>query len=128
MTITANDARDIADRFLAAATKINEYLKANGDRIGQDDYKRINEAGKELLRKSGELTTEAVGLSIDEMEDDARELKELIGETEKNLAKLDHVRMVIRTVAGLVDLASAIMAKDPRAVFKTAKSLAKLRA
>lgn len=126
MALAADDARAVADQFLEAAEAIDSYLDANWGSIARPDYEILSESAKTLLRVSSFMTTVAVGLSIEQMEDDAAELKQVIADAKESLGRLQAVRTVIRVAAGLVDLATAIMARDPGDIFKAAKGLHKL--
>lgn len=123
MALSDDDARRIADQFLDAAKAIDQYLDDNWETISRADYDSMSEAQKTLLRNSAVMTTAAVGLSIDQMQNPAAELGQVIEEAKKSLKKLEAVGKAIRVAAGLVDLATAILAKDPGAAFKAANNL-----
>ena len=123
MALTADDARVIADQFLEAAQAIDAYLDANRAALSKDEKKSLRDAQKELLRSSAAMTTAAVGLSIDQMDDAAAELGQVITEAKDSLADLESIRKAIRVAAGLVDLATAIVAKDPGGAVKAALGL-----
>lgn len=126
MTLNANDARELADRFLESASVIDDYLDKNWKTIDRPDYEMLSESAKTLLRVSGFMTTVAVGLSIDQMEDDATDLKQVIVDAKQALEDLKVVGDIIRVAAGLVGLATAIMAKDAGDIFKAFKGLYEL--
>ncbi len=123
MALSADDARDIADGFLDAARAIDSYLDANWETISRAEYETLNESARTLLRVSGFMTVVAVGLSIDQMADDSAELKKVIDDAKNSLAQLQAIGQAIRVAAGLVDLATAIIAKDPGAAFKASRNL-----
>jgi len=123
MALTAEDARIIRDQFLAAAQAIDDYLDANWETISRSNYETLSESQKTLLRVSIFMTTEAVGLSIDQMADAAAELGQVIVEAKDSLADLHSVGKAIRITAGLVDLATAIIAKDPGGAVKAVQGL-----
>lgn len=123
MALTADDARVIADQFLEAAEAIDAYLDANKDTIGEADNETLRDAQKELLRSSASMTTAAVGLSIDQMADAAAELGQVIVEAKESLATLESIGKAMRVAAGLVDLATAIIAKNPGGVVKAVQGL-----
>ena len=126
MALTADNARDIADQFLDAAKAIDQYLDDNFRGMTRPEYETLSESQKPLLRVSAFMTAVAVGLSIEQMADDAAELVQVIAEAKESLAQLEAVGRGIRIAAGLVDLATAIMAKDPGAIFKAANNLREL--
>jgi len=123
MALTADDARVIADQFLEAAQAIDAYLDANKDTISQTDNDVLRDAQRNLLRSSASMTTAAVGLSIDQMADAAAELGQVITEARESLAHLESIGKAIRVAAGLVDLATAIIAKNPGGAFRAVQVL-----
>lgn len=126
MTLTADDARKLADLFLDTAKKVDDYLDAQWETksIGRAEYETLSESAKTLLRLSSFMTTNAVGLSIAQMQDDSAELKDVVKKANRSLGKLKKVKAVIRLVAGVADLAVAITAKDAKATWKAVKGLA----
>ena len=126
MSLTTEQAREIADAFLEAGDAVDEYLDANFNQISRAEYEFLNESFKTLMRVSTFATTAAVGLAIDAMQDPATELKNVIEQTKQKIEKMQAVGRVIRFVAGLTDLAAGIMAKDPKAVVASVTNLGKL--
>lgn len=126
MALNADDAKELADRFLEAATAIDKYLDDNWTTIDRADYETMSESAKTLLRVCSFMTTVAVGLSIDQMQDDAAQLKQVVAKAKESLARLQSVRRAMRVAAGMVDLATAIMSKDPGGIFKAFQGLHEL--
>jgi len=126
MALNADDAKELADRFLEAATAIDKYLDDNWTTIDRADYETMSESAKTLLRVCSFMTTVAVGLSIDQMQDDAAQLKQVTAKAKDSLARLQSVRRAMRVAAGMVDLATAIMSKDPGGIFKAFQGLHEL--
>ncbi len=124
MALTADDAREIADALLDAYKTIDDYLDKQWETISRADYETLSESGRTLLRISGFITTVAVGLSIDQMEDDAAEIKKVIGDAKQKLEHLNEIGTAIRVAAGMVDVATSIVSRDPRSTFKAVKGLA----
>lgn len=123
MAFTADDARDVADELLAAAEAIDAFLDEHGASLGEPEYDALSESAKKLLRECGAVTTQAVGLSIDQLQDDAAEVKQVIIDAKDSLAKLESVGSAIQIAAGLVDLAMAIVGKDAGGAGKAVKGL-----
>lgn len=126
MTLSTDHARDIADRLLAAATAIDGYLDDEWESISRAQYEAMNESGRTLLRVSSFCTTEAVGLSLAEMEESATALTAVVADAKDTIESLTDVRRGIQIAAGLADLAAGIIARDPKSVGKSAKTLRKL--
>ena len=125
MKITPDQARMIADEFMDAASVIDDYLDANYKNIAREEYEYLNESFKTLMRMSSFATTMAVDLSIEEMEEPGKELLGVIKTTKEKIKTLKKIGHMIRVTSGLVDMAGAIAAKDPGAIFKSAKNLRK---
>ncbi len=123
MSITAEQARTIADVFLEASKSVDEYLDENFNKIDRPEYEFLNESFKTLMRVATFATTVAVDLSIDALEDPVTELKTVIERTKEKIRVLQNIGRVIRLVAGLTDLAGGIMARDPRAIVTSLTNL-----
>jgi hypothetical protein len=126
MALTPDEAREIADRFLLAAQAVDEYLDTNYQKISRAQYEFINESFKTLLRVSTIATTIAVGLAIDALQQPAVKLKNVIEQTKEQIKILEAVGRVINLVAGLTNLAGAIVARDPNAIVTSVSNLYKL--
>jgi len=126
MTLTNDHARSLADQLLQAATAIDGFLDSEWETITRPQYEAMNESGKTLLRVSSFCTTEAVGLSLDEMEETADTLTAVIVDARGSIEALNEARLGIHVAAGLADLATGIIARDPKSVGKAAKNLRKM--
>ena len=126
MTLTTDHARTLADQLLQAATAIDGFLDSEWETITRPQYDAMNESGKTLLRVSSFCTTEAVGLSLDEMEETADTLTAVIVDAKGSIEALNEARLGIQVAAGLADLATGIIARDPKSVGKAAKNLRKM--
>jgi hypothetical protein len=123
MALSLDDARELADLFRDAATAIRDYLRDNFNTSDSPDYQTLNDLAKTLVLRSSSMTTDAVGLAIDEMADDAAELQQVTTEAKESLAHLQTIGTVINVAAASVDLATAIVSKNPGGAFNAAKGL-----
>ena len=126
MTLTTDHARTLADQLLQSATAIDAFLDSEWETITRPQYEAMNESGKTLLRVSSFCTTEAVGLSLAEMEETADTLTMVIVDAKGSIEALNEARFGIQVAAGLAELATGIIARNPKAVGKSAKNLRKL--
>ena len=126
MTLTTDHARNLADQLLQSATAIDAFLDSEWETITRPQYEAMNESGKTLLRVSSFCTTEAVGLSLAEMEETADTLTTVIVDAKGSIEALNEARFGIRVAAGLADLATGIIARDPKSVGKASKNLRKV--
>ena len=126
MTLTTDHARNLADQLLQSAMAIDAFLDSEWETISRPQYEAMNESGKTLLRVSSFCTTEAVGLSLTDMEESADSLTGVIVDARGSIQALDEARYGIQIAAGLADLAAGIIARNPKSVGKAAKNLRKL--
>ena len=126
MTLTTDHARTLADQLLQSATAIDAFLDSEWETISRPQYEAMNESGKTLLRVSSFCTTEAVGLSLAEMEETADTLTMVIVDAKGSIEALNEARFGIQVAAGLAELATGIIARNPKAVGKSAKNLRRL--
>ena len=72
------------------------------------------------------MTTQAVGLSLAQMENDANELRQVVTEANKSLVQLQDIKKVIGVASALVNLATAVVGQKPVAVFGSVQGLREL--
>jgi len=125
MTVTKDQAREIAEAFRKSAKVVIKYREDNFQKISPAEYELLHESSNTLLSVSSFITTVAVGLAIDAMENPATELKNVIGLAQEKIKKIQSVGRIIRCVSSLVDLASCIIAKDPAAIVTSVANLNK---
>ncbi len=123
MALNSDDARVLADQCQDAASAIRDRLRDDFDTSDSPEYQRLKDLAMTLVLHSSAMTTAAVGLAIDDMADDAAELKQVTTEAKESLAKLQTVGRVINIAAALVDLAAAVADKNPGGAAKAAKGL-----
>ncbi len=124
--LTKEEARALANEFLDAANNIDAYLDANYKKITRGEYEILNEIFKTLIRASSFVTTAAVSLTIEDLDDPAKQLKEIITKAGKKITVLLNIKRAINFAAGLADLAAGIMAKDPNAIIASVSRLTNL--
>lgn len=128
MSLTAEDARKIADTFLEAANEVDAYLDANFNIITRGEYEFLYESFKTLIRVSSFATSAAVGLAIGELQNPATEITGVISQAKAKIKNLQLVGTVINVVANLTDLAAGIMSKDPKSIASSVTNLVKVLA
>lgn len=121
MAITADEARDIADDLLGAANEINAFMDLN--QTSREERAALRNAANALLRSSGSMTTTAVGLAIDEMQDESAALRDVIGQAKEKLETLESVAKAISIATALVDLASALLERNPGSIVNASRDL-----
>jgi hypothetical protein len=124
-SLTIEDARNIADDLTLAGKTIRKYIDDHKE-LSDEDYKSLNDSSMGLAREAVVVTTAAVGLAINDMADAATELTDVIVKAKKKIEVLQGVRRVINLAAGLLDLATALVAKNPGDIVASATKLRKM--
>jgi len=126
MKLTKEDARAIADALRKAAEAVDKYLDDNYKKISREEYESLYESFHTIQRISSFATTVAVGLALDALTKPAAELKKVIKQAKEKIETLKTIGHVIRVVAGVVDLAASVMARDPNAIVTSVTNLGNL--
>lgn len=130
MSISADQARDIANTFMNMSHDIGSYRRDNWKRLTETQRQDLEIARLDLLNYGNCLVTDAVGIVLADMEGDLKAISDATAEAKKAVTTIDHVKDVIEVTAALVQLGGAIASKNPAAIagaaanaFKTAKKL-----
>lgn len=123
MAFTPAEARTLSIWFLDLSTELNEYRKNRWDSLSSEQRQSLKDAMEDLLTSSSELTTAAIGLTLDESEASFERLRESTERAKDAVKTLHTVGKVINVATAAVGLAAAILSKDPGAVGKHTKSL-----
>jgi hypothetical protein len=126
MTNTADEARDVGDRLMAASTAIKTLLDDHGDELELTDRVSLRERQRELLLVAAQVTNETVDAALTEMQTDAAGLKAVIDEATAVLTEFNEIRKAIRMAAAVVSLATAIATQDGGGVVSAANDIREL--
>ncbi len=123
MTLTSAEARTLSKWFLDLSAELRNYRTTKWNNLDGEQRQRLKDAAEELLNASSELSTAAVGLTLDESEISFDALKESSERAKEAIKTLQTVGKVINVATAAVGLAAAIASKDVGAIGKNAKSL-----
>ena len=123
MKLTADDALQLSRDFRELAVALGDYRFGNWRKLTPKQRRDLEDREWTLLNAASDLTTEAVGLILDEAMGGLQQLRESTGEAKKAIRTLKRVAKGIKIAAAAVGLAGAIAAKDPGAIAKNAKTL-----
>jgi sulfite reductase beta subunit-like hemoprotein len=123
--LTLADTRALRDMTVKAVDAIDDFQDRNWDNgsLTREEYMALDALERDLNRNAGELTTRAVGLSIDNMEDPATHLKQVTERAIDTVATLKTIEKVIEVAAALLDVVAGVVSKDPKAAIKATKTL-----
>jgi len=126
MGLTTDEVREIADAFLEAANKLDQYLKDNDAKLSHGQYQLIYEHARTLLRVATVATTEAVGLVIEGLKDPGTKLKDVIAQANEKIKTAATVGLVINLAGAIASLGGGIIAKDPNSIVTALTNIANI--
>lgn len=129
MTISADQAREIARGFLEISHDLGSYRFGNWSNLTKSQRQDLENAEWDLLNYSSSFVTAAVGIALADMEGDLKLISCATHEARKAIATIDEMKSILSVATALVQLGGAIASKNPAAVaeaaanaFKTAKN------
>lgn len=123
MALTSAEAFALSQWFRDLSNELASYRTRAWNTLSDDQRQSLEEAEWKLLNAANELTTAAVGLTLDESEASFERLRESTERAKGAVKTLQTVRKGINVATAAVGLAAAILSKDPGAIGKNAKSL-----
>lgn len=123
MTLTSAEAFALSQWFRDLSNELASYRTKEWNTLSDDQRQSLEEAEWRLLNAANELTTQAVGLTLDESEASFEGLRESTERAKGAVKTLQTVRQVVNVATAAVGLTAAILSKDPGAIGKNAKLL-----
>ncbi len=122
--LTKEEAYEIADKLALASARILEF------RVEIRDPPLSNEEADELEKCEDSLDSLVVlfrsyGIQLigSDANEAVTELKSAIDAAKKTLEKINTIKKTIRIAGAVVDLAVAVLAKDPKGIINAAKGV-----
>lgn len=121
--LSETDAYEIADSFAQASARILDFRVTNRGSLSNDEATELEKCEDSLdhmvvlFRSYG---IKLIGAGADEA---ITELKSAIDLGKKTIAKIDKIKKAIKIAGALVDLAVAVLAKDPKAILAAAQGV-----
>lgn len=114
--LTAAQAGQLADYFHQLAQFTGDYIQANKEGLTDDKRNALYDLQFKLLKHSGEINAQAATLVVEEAEQSLEAMDAITAEVKATLKKLADIQKVINIATSLVNLGTAILSKDPRAI------------
>jgi len=121
MPLNAQDAFELSKQFRDLGINLGNYRFANWNTLTSTQRRDLEDEEWSLLNASSDMTTKAVGLTLEESEINVQNITSSVGKAKRAIKKLEKVTEVIKVATAAVGLAAAIVAKDPGAIAKNAK-------
>ncbi len=123
--LTSEEARELSKLFRTLSVTLGDYRFDHWTTLTRHQRQALEDTEWSLLNAASDMTTMAVGLTLDESMASFEYLKQSTSKAHKAIKKLNTVRKVIQVGTSAVGLAAAIMSKDVGAIAKNAKALVK---
>ena len=111
--LTFQEAVELARAFREAGGKTIDYIEENSGTLSHEQIDKLTESSMFLLMNSAAIRTAAVSLLLDEVETSKEELIATTRNARDTLAAIQRVGKIVDVVTGLVELAGAVISKNP---------------
>ena len=128
MTLTSEQALDIARQFHDLSTAVGDYRFGHWDELTKEQRDKLKDAQIMLLNHSSHMVTEAVGLVLDDAQGGLDALTKTTAKAQKVLATIADIKQGIEIVASLVKLSAAIASENPAAIASAVEETAGIMA
>jgi len=123
MKTTANDALELSKKFRELSVTLGNYRFENWGEFTAGQRQQLEDQEWTLLNYASDLTTMAVGITLDETQTTLSKIHDSITKAKNAVKKLDTIRKVINIAESGNRLAAAIVTKDPSAIAKASATL-----
>jgi orotate phosphoribosyltransferase-like protein len=123
-TVTADQARDLADLFLSLSRATLQYRLANADELSDDERGQLKDLEISLRDRSQDLAGLAGQLTLDDLESTLNRITAATNDMKTAINNIQTVAKVIGVATAGVKLAGAITTGNPMAILGAAKDAA----
>ncbi len=120
MPMSADQALEIAREFLEMSHDLNSYRFANWKRLTKSQRQNMENVAWDLLNYSSSFVTDAVGITLADMEGDLKTIAGAMAEAKKAVATIEEAKDVIKVATALVQLGGALASRQPSAIIRAA--------
>ena len=120
MAISKDQARDIAQGFLELSHELGTYRFTNWGTLKPTQRQQIEDAEWDLLTFSSSFATTAVGIALNDMQADLKNINDATAKAKKAIKTVGVVKDVLKVVTALVILGGAIASQNPTAIASAA--------
>ena len=115
----------ISDYFDKLSNSIGEYIEFNKGNLSFIERNNLYDSQIELARLAGEINIEGISLAFQDLERLRADLEMITEKVKKTVQKALAVQDAINIAAGLINIATATISNNPKAVFISTLDLAK---
>ena len=121
--LTAEQVKQLADSFMLMANALGDYRYNNIDAITEEENLKIKEIHNQQLANTTELYTKSAVLVLENIQDSLDKINTLTTETEALYKKLTNVQTILDRASSILNLGSAVLALDVKAVTSEIQNL-----
>jgi DNA repair ATPase RecN len=122
-TLTADQAKELAEFFSAWADAVVAYKNANRSRLTPEDVQDLNEFANKLINLSEACINLATELTLDDLEESLAKIRAAINTANEAVQTIEDVKKAISVFAAVINVGTAVVSKDPSAIVTTVKEL-----
>jgi len=124
--VTATEARELAKAFRDAANSLADKRSEEWGDLKPAQRQELEDRYWSLLTHASDMTTLAVGLSLEDTQASASRIVEQIEKATKAIKTVNNIRTSLRIAGALLVLAASIIAQNPPAIVGSLGGLAEL--
>jgi len=121
--LTQEEAYEIADSFAQASARILDFRITNRSTLSEDEARDLEKCEDSLDHMVVLFRGYGIRLIAAGAQHAVAELKSAIALGKGAIAKINKIKKAIKIATALVDLAVAVLAKDPKGIVAAAKSV-----
>lgn len=123
LQLTEAEAYEIADSFAQASARILDFRVTNSGALSNDEASDLEKSEDSLDHMVVLFRGYGIRLIGAGAQDAVSELKSAINLGKEAIAKINKIKKAIKIAGALVDLAVAVLAKDPKGILAAGKGV-----
>lgn len=123
LQLTEAEAYEIADSFAQASARILDFRVTNQSSLSDDEATDLEKCEDSLDHMVVLFRGYGIRLIGAKAQNAVSELKSAIALGKETIAKINKIKKAIKIAGALVDLAVAVLAKDPKGILAAAKGV-----
>lgn len=114
--LTAQQANELANNFLALAQAIGDYRYQNFDNLSKPQNQKIRDLHWSILNYADDLYTLSATLVMDDVQASLASISSVTSQIKATYKTLQNVQKAINVAATVVTLGASILSKNPQAI------------
>lgn len=120
----ADEARRLADLFSGFSDAVDDFRRALPDGTSPQQLAELKVQAQRLEDQSHAFTAEAIGLTLQAIQNDLAKIKAVTTQAKEQLKVLNDISKVASIAGSAIDLGAAIIGGDPATILGATETLA----